>query len=672
MAGTSVNLNDAYRKPRTKRLAAKSSLFEDGALAAAPTDLGFVRRLNTLLWVRESRVEASAREDIASSISKMGALKKYAELCVFGRWLLEDGHPGLKRSRGQQADPRMVLKCVAAGIHGLRWRALRKNVSKNLEEPARSHRKSALTKTDLARYWRELYGVSAEPSLFDARIRSTRRILMAYLDHIDAGKLVEGAAVIRSSSEIRAVFEALSKPQDVAASKSSSSTASAAAPIRATPSPFEAPLVYSSKAREETYRNKPGGAVAASILQYVPEPISSTSASGAIRADLAGRFVVKPVAKIREHYRTSAVVDRIAFLVDTASAVDPRALQKAISKDAGASTYVHDRALGPGDTNWGAPLPALDKGATAGERFAILMQEPTPSTLTRVIRLLADRYAVKDPVTPHMIEVSVDFHPRNPGSPERSIALREEMVGLLQRHHWASHDKLSDGDAEWSRNGDARQIYGEKPGGTLRYLFASSPEDRFTPDRDLKLPEVRRRILTDEPGNQLYLDATLAKGARRSASLVSIQHKIADQRNTVRGTLLTLPQDRRRARMEVTISGSEKLSEQGLTVIGDLGAASFRKLCKPFLSFRIGTVEPWRHLADDAETQMRTRGVYGMELRERARAIEEREKLRGSGVELPRDRDRAGAGLVDWPELNDVVGKALDELGRRWRGFSWP
>jgi hypothetical protein len=68
---------------------------------------------------------------------------------------------------------------------------------------------------------------------------------------------------------------------------------------------------------------------------------------------------------------------------------------------------------------------------------------------------------------------------------------------------------------------------------------------------------------------------------------------------------------------------------------------------------------------------MRTRGVYGIELRNRARALEEREERRRDGQKMGRKNDLEGRGLVSWKEMNDVVGKALDELQRRWTGFSW-
>jgi len=53
------------------------------------------------------------------------------------------------------------------------------------------------------------------------------------------------------------------------------------------------------------------------------------------------------------------------------------------------------------------------------------------------------------------------------------------------------------------------------------------------------------------------------------------------------------------------------------------------------------------------------------------RGLEARERRRKAGEKLTRDKDREGQGLDAWPELNKVTADALDELDRRWRGFSW-
>ncbi len=243
------------------------------------------------------------------------------------------------------------------------------------------------------------------------------------------------------------------------------------------------------------------------------------------------------------------------------------------------------------------------------------------------------------------------------------------MVGLLQRHHWTPHSRFLDHEPAVPRNVDARQLYRTK--GKPRYIFANRTDDRFNSDSSIDTPAIRQRILTDKPGEDLYLNSTVWKGAEHSPYQVSIQHKIANRRNPEKNTKDILPETQRRARIEVTITGSDTLNERDLTTLDDLGSVSFRKLTKPFLSFKIAEIEPLQHLLDDAQAQMRTRGVYGIELRNRARALEKRNEQKRAGQQLERNNDREGHGLQSWREMNDVAGKALDELQRRWKGFSW-
>ncbi|SEP18151.1 hypothetical protein SAMN04490248_13316 [Salinihabitans flavidus] len=136
-------------------------------------------------------------------------------------------------------------------------------------------------------------------------------------------------------------------------------------------------------------------------------------------------------------------------------------------------------------------------------------------------------------------------------------------------------------------------------------------------------------------------------------------------------TLMVLPDQERRARVEVTISGTDTLKNCGLDTVDDLGRTSFRTLTKGLLNFKLPMIEPWQHLLDDAQTQMRTRGVHGIDLRMRALELEKREAQRRSGAKLPRKTEREGMALQDWQEMNGAIGAALDELTRRWRSFSF-
>ena len=384
--------------------------------------------------------------------------------------------------------------------------------------------------------------------------------------------------------------------------------------------------------------------------------------------------MLAPDIAIRGTYKVEALIDRIAILLSTTGKIDDWKLNKEIKKKTGRSVFVHDLTKKKEKNHWGAPLPEPDPTKSTGYHFAILIQDPAPKILSAIMKGIRNGPGIDGAVTLHMIEVSVDFYPKT-DDPKETILRREQMVGLLQRHHWTPHSCFLNPHIRTPRFIDARQIYHDsgqasKSNLKFRYLFADNSET-FSSDSNLDLPAIQNRILTTKAGEDLYLNTTLAKGGKYAAYHVTIQHKIADQRNQNKHTVTVLSDHKRRARVEVTISGSDTLRNRDLGTIDDLSKISFRKLTKPFLSFKLGTVEPWQHLLEDAQAQMRTRGVYGLELRQRARALEEREQKRTLGEKLPGNQDREGLGLIAWEEMNVVTGKALDELTRRWHGFSW-
>ena len=67
---------------------------------------------------------------------------------------------------------------------------------------------------------------------------------------------------------------------------------------------------------------------------------------------------------------------------------------------------------------------------------------------------------------------------------------------------------------------------------------------------------------------------------------------------------------------------------------------------------------------------MRSRGVYGINLRLRALAEERRQTLKQARKKLPRKTKDEEMGLSDWKEMNAVIGGALDGLQRRWSRFT--
>jgi hypothetical protein len=670
------------RDVTARELAVKSELFEYGKITTETKENSFIRRLNTLAhagsqaWA--AKVPASLEDAIRANAQEA---KPEAELVLFGHWLLLDGRPGLKKTAGPEPDYKEIMTCVAACLYGLKSRERRERNEDKLahaastravnrsSRPRPNSRKQDITKHDLRDWWAKMFDESRNVSDFDAKLKSMRRLLPAYLSHLKSGTVTHGSKTVTKSPKISAVLAAISGKVDAQPARRQTQLA----PIPATPAPFSIPLSYSSSSEKTEYCGPSGSDIVDATLQYRCSAPSPTSQSGKVRPDRKGRLVLAPDVTIRGHYKIEALIDRIAILVDTRCQVHWEDLKKTIEKTTGITVYVRDLTHPQKDKfTWGAALPVPDATRRSGFHFAILIQTPTPDLLRKILTTVRDYSGIIGDVTFHMIEVSVDFYPKT-DEPEQCILLRERMVGLLQRHHWVRHSLLVRPEVETPSDIDARQQFSDrtKPGTKTRYLFPHTKPGATMPDHMIEDQKVRDRILTETPGEVLHLNSTVSKGAKNASAHVTIQHKIADQRNHVSGTKTVLPDDERRARVEVTLSGSETLKERDLDTINDLGGISFRKLAGPFLSFRLGTVEAWQHLLGDAEAQMRTRGVYGLELRERVRALEEREGQRNAGEKPTRNSDREGQGLDAWQEMNVVTGKALDELERRWRGFSW-
>jgi len=648
----------------TNSLASKSTLFERGMLKDASNE-NFVLRLNALIAARAYKLQVRPPKDLESAILSKSKLSEHAELVVFGKWLRNFG---MSKTRGRKPDFRLTMKSVAAGMLEIRkWSKDQSIGDVKIGDPLR------ITKNVLARRWDDLFQENTKPSVFDARLRTMQRLLPAYLDDLKAGVSLYKGKPIKKSPQLEQLLEAISgtglKHEKPEIQSGKPPIVSAPKIARATVKPFKIDLCYSSVEQEAAYRNLPAGKLELPKLSYRIDKASSKSPSGKIRKDLQGRLVLQPELPIRKNFKVQALIDRMAILIDTHSIASRERIKKAIKLRTGADLFVYDRAINQtgGETGWCDQLPKLDLSKKAGQHFAIMVQEPDPDKIAAILKVINGEWGIDGAVVPYLLELSIDFRAIETNTPEEAILLREQIVGLLQRHHWASHKLLLENAPGKPVHADARQVYGI--GGNTRYLFSRDKSDRVNTDSEVKRSSVRARIMQGKSGNDIYLDATVYKGVRHSGFLISIQHKIADQRNPSRNTLKSLPQKERRARIEVTITGLENLKNLGLEKIDDLAVISFRKMRKSLLNFNLGTCAPQQHLLVDAIQQMRSRGVYGLELKERAKHQQERRKQKQTDGKLPRCKDREGLGLVAWNEMNVIVGDALDSLEKRWKNI---
>lgn len=668
-------------------LAGQSSFFERGKLDDAADDKHYLQRLNTVLAARTLRPSERYPDVVAATIDASGRVSKHGELLVFGRWILIDGKPGVKLSPGRQADPKVVLRTLAAALSVLRRHEL--NEATAGTDPA--GKPLRITATGLAGEWNRMFEDAASVKDFPARLRSLRRAFNDFEIQLKAGAIAVGGKPVRRLPQIATVAAAIasgvarpaegplrasSAPPTASAGRATGTSAATAPEARLAPAvvpdEFEIVLRYASPSQEQIYRDRAPATLPVTRIRYSVEPLRPSTEGSTLLKGREHRLVLRPLVDLRRDYRVQALVDRMAILVTTRVKTDRKALQALLAKDTGATCFVVDRTLGsPSVKDWRARLPKPAPLLAAGRHFAVLIQEPDPQTLKVILSAIDSCYRIEGAVEPFLLEVSVDFRPRRDASPDEQIRLREQIVGLLQRHHWSRPSVLTEDPEIVPSTIDARQVYQGVTGGptTLRYLFTRRPGTRRLSDSALDQPDVRERLLQTNTMHDLFLNATTYKGNHSEGAQVSVQHKVTDRVHPEKKTMQVLAANERRARIEVCFNGKRRISALGLEKVQDLSRLNFRSLRKDMLMFRLGTATTGDILR--AIDEMRHRGIYGLELVTRVRQIEERHQKaarRGRGIKRFEDE---GAGLVDWQEMNEAVGDALDVLTKRWRRFSW-
>ena len=445
------------------------------------------------------------------------------------------------------------------------------------------------------------------------------------------------------------------------------------------PEIFTVPLEYSTEERRLEYQGALAGQEVAQ-LHYIPP-------AGTDRGD----YALMP--GIMKHYRIEALIDRMAFVWVTRTPTTWRAIRTVIRDELGESCFVEqwDKAMSGPQIAWPGANAKIQR--TVGDRkyagrvFTVMVQAPAPDALHRALSKLAASFpsASKSGGQIMILEVALDFHPRSSSPPER-LALREQMVGLLQRHHHM--EKLRHGENDWlakcgfkTSQSDARQVYAQGGGfsgtQTQRLFELSRSTLNKQPDTALLDPEVRERLLT-LGGSKLFLDSTLYKGTEDGPLLIRIQHKITDEVNPTRGTKRDLPDDERRPRIEVVLKGRDFISDQlGISTMPELGSVKFRNLKTDFFRFWLSKAPSDPGLREAVQEQLASRGVYGCDHHQRALVAKDHlEKPTASAgsrtsTRVPKGLLSPRANITSWKECSEAVGDALDALSKKWATFEF-
>ena len=445
------------------------------------------------------------------------------------------------------------------------------------------------------------------------------------------------------------------------------------------PEIFTVPLEYSTEERRLEYQGALAGEEVAQ-LHYIPP-------AGTDRGD----YALMP--GIMKHYRIEALIDRMAFVWVTHGYHAWKDIRTLLKGDLGDSCYVE--AINPKKGTHQISWPQISdllkqleaEPSEVGRFFTIMVQTPDPDRLRRGFEKLQHRFRMDPEVPPGImiLEVALDFHPRS-SSPQERLALREQMVGLLQRHHHM--EKLRHGENDWlakcgfkTSQSDARQVYAQGGGfsgtQTQRLFELKRSTLNKQPDTALLDPEVRERLL-NPGGSKLFLDSTLYKGTEDGPLLIRIQHKITDEVNPTRGTKRDLPDDERRPRIEVVLKGGNFISDQlGISTMPELGSVKFRNLKTDFFRFWLSKGPSDPGFREAVQEQLASRGVYGCDHHQRALVAKDHlEKPTASAgsrtsTRVPKGLLSPRANITSWKECSEAVGDALDALSKKWATFEF-
>jgi hypothetical protein len=140
-----------------------------------------VLRLNLLVVSERGQAQrAHVPRTVRDGISDGGCVAWTVELVLFGAWLVGSGNrPSALSGRGRRADPRDLLKLVAAALVVM-WR--------REEDINRARAQRPLTRSELSRVWPELFGEHRDRDWFKSRMTSAARHLTAYLEALKDGR----------------------------------------------------------------------------------------------------------------------------------------------------------------------------------------------------------------------------------------------------------------------------------------------------------------------------------------------------------------------------------------------------------------------------------------------------------------------------------------------------
>ncbi|APE42448.1 hypothetical protein BOO69_02705 [Sulfitobacter alexandrii] len=425
---------------------------------------------------------------------------------------------------------------------------------------------------------------------------------------------------------------------------------------------FEVPLLFNSAPSWPAALDPPS-------LHYSVRPYAP-SKGAAVQPVLRDRLIVEPDVNLND-YRCYAEIDWIEIVLETTSVHQAVNVHRFASKalaDMGSETSIY--VSGPDG-----------RSHYIGSAFTLRIQQPKPRTLTGLLKALVKKYVPGQTFIRNLpvsgIEVSVDFYVKERATRnlDAQNLWRWRMTDLLRRH-LKPKDILTENEDCFPRhfsnqNGRATATY------TVGRRGAQSGP-RAAQLMRLGLPQELQQPLRLGNHNKAPIDTTSYIGAKEFPVMLRVMDKRTDRRDPNAGSVVNLPSDQWRSRVEVTLrteTGTVGVpAALGLATIANLKGFDFKDLRKLVFEFFLPTFSPEDPLGElpfsvnlTEEDVFARSGVYGLDRMHRSVEQILAARFRRSEIAAKPVKLGAKGRLVSYTALNNKVDRALRSMSRRWR-----
>lgn len=371
-----------------------------------------------------------------------------------------------------------------------------------------------------------------------------------------------------------------------------------------------------------------------------------SSALASSQARLRGRYALSPVLDLND-YSCRAVIDCVRITFSLGRPTQFRYLQSALETVAASRLFVD---------------PQLPDAGDVSSVFTVSFYDPNLDVLRACREVVKVKFGELEEPFVDLVEVSVDFRPLTHSDQSRGL-----MVGVLTRHLYPDRNVLARASTSPRFSWGDRSSQNSR---TLRRspLWGDDGDFFLNPAGDVEPP----------------VDATYYLGHKTVGPLWRIMDKVVDRQNRAAGTWINLPDEHKRARVEVRLDRLE-LKRLGVTSMDALMRFNFAQLQGTYFKFMLPTFiangvtmgpadQHWEQARMQRFLNAGVVGLRGMDERRRMQRDGHRKvltsSLRAKGKNGPQ-RNRVGLGaagtLVAYELLNRRVAMALEKLTERER-----